>query len=586
MRRLTTTIGLLSTAALTVALVPSTIAATTASWPDEEWVNGTVGTSSFDCGTDTGYASTAFGRFLSGTLLGQDLDGLAALNGVTLDQAADGTLDVDPATAIDQGSAPPTATYTNPLNVDLLSGVVGLDLTGLTTGLPLGSAGAVNQYAQVSGYGSGAGASGLVTDSGGVGITPTTPDSDLPEPATIALSTFIPAVAGVTDAQLEVGAVAASSQLDWCAVLADEIWGVGPATGSVRDYGLAGLGLELDSPLVGGLTGAVTAGLPDIQAAIDSLLGTDGLISDTIGAELEVLLDPLVAAGVTGDVSLSGLDLASSVSTLLSTPLTDGVVTIDLTSPDGTVSVDLDELLGYDANSLNNLAPNTELLLNDDVVNALVTRIGALLDDWVQDVVAALTAEIREATLTIDVGVTVSILNSLDVVEVTLDAVVPLGEVIDGTAEITVDADALGLGFILNPLLAGLGLPTVTDLVNLVIADLALALVDPLMDLVTDVALGAVTTLGATLSGLVTPIVTALSGFLDFLPAVVSLQANVQPDQPGGDGVFDPADPATQSSAQYLVTALELELLAATGLPGGLSTLSFGTASVGPITAP
>jgi hypothetical protein len=444
----------------------------------------------------------------------------------------------------------------------------------------------VNQYAQVSGYGSGAGASGLVTDSGGVGITPTTPDSDLPEPATIALSTFIPAVAGVTDAQLEVGAVAASSQLDWCAVLANEIWGVGPATGSVRDYGLAGLGLELDSPLVGGLTGAVTAGLPDIQAAIDSLLGTDGLISDTIGAELEVLLDPLVAAGVTGDVSLSGLDLASSVSTLLSTPLTDGVVTIDLTSPDGTVSVDLDELLGYDANSLNNLAPNTELLLNDDVVNALVTRIGALLDDWVQDVVAALTAEIREATLTIDLGVTVSILNSLDVVEVTLDAVVPLGEVIDGTAEITVDADALGLGFILNPLLAGLGLPTVTDLVDLVIADLALALVDPLMDLVTDVAIGAVTSLGTTLTGLVTPIVTALSGFLDFLPAVVSLQANVQPDQPGGDGVFDPADPATQSSAQYLVTALELELLAATGLPGGLSTLSFGTASVGPITAP
>ncbi|MFB2585258.1 hypothetical protein [Herbiconiux liukaitaii] len=79
---------------------------------------------------------------------------------------------------------------------------------------------------------------------------------------------------------------------------------------------------------------------------------------------------------------------------------------------------------------------------------------------------------------------------------------------------------------------------------------------------------------------------TALSNLLFFLPDVVSIQANVQPDQPGGSGVHTPADPVTRSSAQYLVTALQLELLSLAPLPGGLSTLQFGTASVGPITAP
>ena len=111
MRRLTTTIGLLTATVLTVALMPSTIAATTASWPDDEWVHDTVGTSSFDCGTDEGYATTASGRFLSGSLLGTNLDNVAALRGMTVTRDGAGALTVDPSNAQNLGSAPPDATY-------------------------------------------------------------------------------------------------------------------------------------------------------------------------------------------------------------------------------------------------------------------------------------------------------------------------------------------------------------------------------------------------------------------------------------------------------------------------------------------
>ncbi|MFB2555601.1 choice-of-anchor G family protein [Herbiconiux liangxiaofengii] len=582
MRRVTRTIALVSTAVLTTALVPSTIAATTASWPDEEWVHGTVGTSSFACGTDEGYAATAFGRFLSGELLTQDLDSLAALNGVELDRAADGALAVDPPTSIDQGSAPPTATYTNPLNVSLLGGVAGIDLTGLTVGLPVGSAGAVNQYAQVSGYGTAAGASGLVSNSGGVGVTPTTPDADLPEPATVGLSTFLPAAAGITDARLEVGAVAASSTLDWCAALRSALWGDGSVSGVVRDYGIAGLGLEIDSPLIGDLVDDVSTGLPAVQSSIDSLLGTNGLISNSIStALLARLVSGLAVGDVTGTVGLSGLDLAGSVATLLTTPLGDGVVSIDLVN--GTISVDLDELLGYDSTSINNLAPNSELVLDDLVVNDLVERVGDLLDDFVTDVVTELTNEIRAATLTVDLGLRVNLLAGLvPLVAVTVDLVAPLGAVIDSTATFTVGATALGAAIVLNPLLSPLGL-TLNGLLGIVNA-LAPFLVSPVANAVGTTAIGAVTTLGSTLSLATAPIVTALSAVVGALPQVLSLMANVQPDQFGapGDTGFEQAD--GDSSAQYLVTALRVGI--APVVPGEVASLSFATASAGPVDAP
>ncbi|MCS5722680.1 choice-of-anchor G family protein [Herbiconiux sp. CPCC 203407] len=591
MRRLTTTIGLLSTAALTVALVPSTIAATTASWPDEEWVNGTVGTSSFDCGTDTGYASTAFGRFLSGSLLGQDLDPLAEVEGVELFRAADGALTVDPPSAIQQPPLPETDTYTNPLDIDLLGGLVGLDLTGLTVGLPLGSAGALNQYAQVSGYGTGAGASGLVTNSGGVGVTPTTPDNELPEPATIALSNFIPAVAGVADVELEVGAVAASSELDWCAVLANELWGVGPVTGSVREYGIASLDLSAESDLLDDLVTEVNETVPVIQTAVDDLAGPDGLISDEVlDGLVGNLLTGLGVGDLEGDVILD-VDLQGAVADRLATPLTDaeGIVTIDLGG--GTIDVDLAALLGTPGTGLNSLAPNTELVLNDEVVNELVAIIGGLLDDFTTGITSDLTEALYEAQLTVDLDTSVTLLaGAVPLVDVSIFLQSTLGALLapePGAPPVvfTVETTILPILPAVQFALSLLGID-LDEIVDVVVEPLVTELVGPLVALLNGNVISLVTTLGEDLALLTAPIVTALSGLLGFLPdTIASIEVNAQPDQPGGDGPYIPADPATQSSAQYLVTALELELIPLVA-PGGLTELRFATASVGPITAP
>jgi len=578
MRRLKSTIAVLATTALALTALPATIATTTASWPDSEWVNGKVGTSSYKCDTDTGYASTAFGRFLSGSILSQNLDPIVDLNGVTVSQDAAGAVSVDPADAIDQGSTPPTATYTNPLDVSVLS-LLDIDLTGLTVGLPVGSAGAVNQYAQVSGHGNAAGAAGLVSNSGGVGITPLTPDDDLPEPATIGLSTFLPAVAGIADANLQVGAVAASSQLDWCAALRSALWGDGSVSGITRDYGIAGLGLQLDSPLLGDLIDVVNDGVTDLGTGVDSLLGSNGLISNAIQAQLlAALLPGQSLADVTAAVSLSGLDLPGSVSTLLTTPLTDGVVTIDLAA--GTIEVDLDALLGYDSTSINNLAPNTELVIDDDVINALIDRVGGLLDTWTSTIVTTLTNEIRDAVLTIDVSAQVQVAVTFPVpvtvplLDLGVSLVAPISALLPPGATATFSVDITAFAIPIPPLL--------TTALNA----LATGLVPVVGTLISTTLTPLITGLGSTLAATVTPIITALSVLLAPLPDVLSVMANVQPDQSGAPSgsSFIPADPATQSSAQYLVTALRIGLLGV--VPGDVANLSFGTASAGPITAP
>ncbi|NYD68729.1 choice-of-anchor G family protein [Agromyces atrinae] len=564
--------GILSAAVAALVLVPGTVATTTASWPDEEWAHGAVETSSFRCGVDEGYASSSTGRFLSGELLGQDLDSLLALRGVDLAVSPAGAVAVDPPTSINQGSAPPAATFTNPLTVSALSGIVGLDLTGLTVGLPLGSAGAVNQYTQVATTGTAAAASGLVSNSGGIGVTPTTPQTQLPQPATVALSTFLPSAAGITDARLRVGAVASSATLDGCAALRSALWGDGSVSGVVRSYGIAGLGLEIDSPLLGGLVTSVNSGLPTIQTAVNSLLGTNGLISSTIRSSvLASLVSGLGVGSMTGTVSLSGLDLAGSVSTLLATPLTDGVVSIDLSG--GRIAVDLDALLGYTSTSLNTLPPNTELVLNDAVVNALVARIGALLDTWTTNIISALTEEIRTAVVTVDLRTTVSLLTgAVQLVRLDIDLVAPLSGLLDQTATFTIGTEVLGLVSVLNGLLAPLGINVNTLLSTL--GGLATGLVVPVANIVTTTAIAAVTSLGSTLAAATAPIVSALSLVVGALPEVLSLLANVQSSTPAvGD-----------ATPGFTVSALRIGL--APVIPGDVASLTFATSTVGPISPP
>jgi len=567
----------LAFAAVAVVVVPLSVTATTAAWTDEEWVHGEIGTSSLRCGEDTGFASTSYGRFLSGQLLGTDLDPLADLEQMRLVLGADGALSVQPPDAVNLAAL----TYANPFDVDLL-GIAGVDMTGFEVPVPGAALGAANQYARVSGFGAAVGASGLVNDSGVVTVE-TTPSGALPSPATISLDELLPVLTGIAGADLRVGAVGASSQLDGCAALRSSTWGDGTVTGSTRSYGIAGLGLDVEVPAVGALAGTTTAGVTTVNAAVASLLGSSGLISSAIGARLDLALPGILTTNIGGSVTLSGLNLGGAVASLITTPLTDGVVTVDLQS--GMVDIDLDALLP----SLNNAPPNTEIVVNSAVLAPIVTRVGALLNTWTSQVVATLRQNLRAATLTVDLSAVIGapgigILPGLNVLNVSVDYVGTVGAVLDGTATFAIDAEAAGAVGAISTLLAALGLPTVAQLIASVEL-LSSVLVTATANQITTTALGAITTLGTTLSTAVNTIIARVGSVVNVLPSILSLMVNVQPDRPGAPSGSTYIAGTDDSTPQYLVSALRIGLADAL-TPSSIARVTLGTASAGPVAAP
>ncbi|PVW04587.1 hypothetical protein DEA06_07305 [Microbacterium sp. Gd 4-13] len=567
----------LAFAAVAVVVVPLSVTATTAAWTDEEWANGDIGTSSLRCGEYAGFASTSHGRFLSGDLLGADLDPVADLEEMRLVLGADGVLSVQPPDAVNLAAL----TYANPFDVDLL-GIAGVDMSGFEVPVPGAALGAANQYARVSGFGSAAGASGLVNDSGVV-TAGTTPSGSLPSPATIRLDELLPLLTGIAGADLRVGAVGASSELDGCAALRSSTWGDGMVTGSTRSYAVAGLGLDVEVPAVGELAGTATTGITNVNSAIASLLGSSGLISSAIGARLDLALPGILTTSIGGNVTLSGLNLGGAVASLLSTPLTDGVVTVDLQS--GMVDIDLDAVLP----SLNDAPPNTEIVVNSDVLAPIVTRVGDLLNTWTSQITEALQQNLRAATLTIDLSAVIgapgiSILPGLDVLDVSIDYVGTVGAVLDGTATFAIDAEAAGAVGAINILLQRLGLPTVDELIASVEL-LSSVLVAAVANQITTTALGAITALGATLSTAVNTIVARVGSVVNVLPSILSLMVNVQPDRPGAPPGSTYIAGTDDSTPQYLVSALRIGLADAL-TPSSMARVTLGTASAGPVTAP
>lgn len=562
-------------------VVPLGITATTASWNDAEWVHeDALGTATLDCAQNPAVESRSRGTFLAGELLGIDLDAIAQLDDMRLTVQADGTPVPDPANAIDLGSTPPVYTFANPLNVTAL-GIVGVDLTGFSVGLPGAALGAANQWAQGSTSGRAAGASGLINDSGAVLVSDSTPDDDLPRPATIDLTDLLPAITGLETATLEVGAVAASSQLDGCAALLEQVWGVAPAQPvSQRDYGIASLGVTLDSPAVGALTGAVTTTVGQLETAVAGLIGQNGLIAQNLRSALALRVPGIAAASMTGTVTISGLNLQSTVAPFLGLQLQGDGFTIDLAN--GRILVDLERLTG----PLNGAAPNTELVLNAGVVNAMVAEAGALLDDWADDVTDALRTAIRNAQLKITLSTSVSAAGfTLATVSLGVDATI--GAVVDGTATIGVTVSNQPTGVIVNTINAALsvaGLPQLTTILNTLTAS-GSALTASLANLLTTQLFDRITTLGATLSTLSAPVVSVLADVVNALPRVVSVMVNVQPDQAGAPPSPTSIAATSRSTAEYAVTALRLGL-ADFAVPDDVAHVLFGTGSAGPVTLP
>lgn len=599
------------TALVTTGLTP--VMVSSAAWNDSEWDHADVSTLS--C-TDEGVMQTrGAGRMLGGGLLPLDLDTAATVGGV--DVVHDGAeAHPDPETAREVSGA-----YLNPLDVEAL-GLVNLPLTGgaldQLLSLPLANeTGAVNQYARADSAGTAQGASGVVNDSGFI-ETDDGSGGELPALGTVSLATLVEQltgdaaselVAGIADLQLELGAVASRATLDACGAA----W-----TGEIdpyveRTYAVAGLDAVVDAPVASGLSTTLTGLLDGLETSLNGISGADGVVSsitDGVGQLLSGVLGTLNLGSTT--VTGPSIDVDLTVARdLVGAMIADdaGAVSLDLGT--GEVRVDLASLIGeayggegfngQQAHGLNGLDPNTELVLNDTVTNALVAALTQALDNWVADVVSAIEAAVMIAHVHTEIALVLGGIvggNLLEVASVRVTVDGSLGSLLAGTA--TVNTGLSLLGGECNPLFPLSVACLIGILVNPLVNGITSALtngVGPLVGGILESTIlgenGLVPTLGSTLSTATAPVISALATILgEYLGAdgLVSLRANVQNDAqvrpgPDPDPVLTYPDWESGTLAvpdgQYDVAALSIGVLSALG-PNGNINLELARASVGP----
>lgn len=312
--------------------------------------------------------SYAEGQFLSGSLLGSDLERVLAIEG---------------AEARNDGSQA-TQTEKDPANAALLENSVldeseapQYDLGGVL------QVGPVAQYAQANSDGSAIGASGAVADDGAIGFG--TDKETPPANATFDLAALLgPEFAStVADLKLELGAIAARAE--------------GNLDTASGDYQLGQAILTFTSPAISGLTPKVDAALDEVIDVLNQLVGPNGDLIDEINGTL-LGLDPLLnLLGGSANVSaaIDTGNLTDAVHAILEDSYGDAAVSFSLET--GEVRVDLEKLLGGE---LNDLAPGTELL-SDEVVDQILEGITTTVSTLADQVVAKVEDVLHDATVDI-----------------------------------------------------------------------------------------------------------------------------------------------------------------------------------------
>ncbi|MCU1417099.1 MAG: choice-of-anchor family protein [Schumannella sp.] len=322
--------------------------------------------------------SWAEGRILSGSVLGIDLDRVAALapaqasnNGSQATQTSKDPLD---ATVLDTVEVGPTNVQGN------LGGVVQL--------------GAVGQYAQAQANGSSYGASGAVMDDGAIGLGQ---DKAVPGTnATVDLNALLgdEFTSTLVDLDLAIGALGAQAKAEGAS-----------ATGG---YTLAGLKLNLSSPAISKLTDKVNDALDAVEGRLAVLDGADGLLALDLNGILQKISPSLNLLGGAANVtaSINAGDLHKLVQDLLKTQYGEEGVTFNLDT--GVVTIDLDKLAG---GGLNNAAPGTEVLTSaylDPILDSITGKVSKIADQVVDRVRAAL----HDATVEIHANVDLDVAQS------------------------------------------------------------------------------------------------------------------------------------------------------------------------------
>lgn len=387
--------------------------------------------------------SSAEARFLSGTLLGIDLDQIVEVKG---------------ASATNDGTQS-TQTQKDPLDAEVLQAInvssnpaPQLDLGGVL------QVGPVGQYATASVDGRSAAATGAVVDDGvlGVGGDTATP----PANATLDLQGLLgdEFASTLLDLKLEIGAIAARAEAD-----------LDTASG---DYQIADAVLSFSSPAIANLTPKVDDALQEVVDALNGLVGPGGQLVDEVNGLL-VNLDPVLnLLGGSGNVTatINTGDLSQAVESILQDEYGNGAVSFDLEA--GTVNVDLEQLLGGD---LNDLAPGTELL-TDDVVNQILEGITDTVATIADQVVEKVEQALNDANVDISADLSVNV------------AQAPLVQEICGLVDRVLTTPVLrnltGAESLLLQLTSGLGLG---DLGGLLDSGLVGSLTDGLLDEVGDI---------------------------------------------------------------------------------------------------
>lgn len=531
---------------------------TDAAWTDNEYVYANnVGTAG-RCDQNSGTTTTAAARQLMGTLLNSNLDTVAALKGLSVVNDGAGT-----STASANALRINQDTFTAPLDASAAN--TGLLQLSLPLGLPVGSTDVYSQWGQAKNNGNATAASGLITNSGGaLGIGQSQNPTAPPVMATLNLGALVPtALAGMT---LDVGAVSSLAELTYCGDLGNNWQGSLPQPVANRSYRVAALNLNADMPAldtaVAGTSTLLQGVKPNLQAAQPGL--SAAVAQDLIIAATPLLagLDPLTATDVKTDVKLdvSQLDLTAAEALLTST-LTDtaGLITVDFGA--GVAHVNLTKAEGGTDN-LNGRAPNSKIVLNQNVMDRLSTALTQVLDTWRANVITAVQQAVRATPASVTATVTVRSLG------------IPVAEISLGLGPVTT-----GQLLDLHNKVPGVPVPLVTTAVKLLVLSAPTSILTPLTSglagalpaitgkaLHNSLILGVIGTLKSSLQEQTAPVGPASTQALNQLNNLLSITVNEQPDQPGYHG--------PPGSSSLSVTALHLALNPLQSLDLSLATSS------------
>jgi hypothetical protein len=357
---------------------------------------------------------------------------------------------------------------------------------------------------------------------------------------------------------LDVGAVASSSAVDGC--MMEQGWpALNPHPEVTRRYGIADLRLNLSAESIPSATNNVTGTLQGLSPNLTTLASPTGSLTANINTGLKALLTKsgIATEPVTTRVTF-GTPALTAAEQLVTTTLTDGVVTIDLRN--SRIQFDLGELTDDQPPGLNGRSPNSPLVLDETAVQNLTQRTNTLLRGWANAIAAEMKKAIDNTAFSMTSQIRLTIAGIPANITVGYDTTVG-AMLAQNPPEPTITPEIGPLNLhILDPVTSALRGGT-GAVVGGTLTD-ALTRPGALLPVAGDAIQTAALTVDAEAGTALTPLTNALS-----------LTINVQPDQPGAPAT----DVARATDGQYKVSALRIAAV------NSSAELYFATATAGPV---